>query len=319
MTPTERFENKLEHISNQITLVLNNQATILANQGTLTGTQQNSYTKIEDVLARLAHLDVQTAVAKHAKVKLGKRAPKHDPRTLKLGKYLAGLPAPPAAVDFTGGIINWGMMLNDTLGDCTIAACGHAVQSWTKLATGTELTYSDALILAYYEAWDGYVNGNPATDNGGIELDVLHFWYKYGFGPRVKHQGTDKLICYADPNPANVTEIKQAINLFGGVYIGLALPITAQGQSIWRVVGNGKTGDSAPGSWGGHAVWCPKYDENYITCVTWGGLTQMTWGFWQTYVDEAHALLAQDFIEANNVAASGFNLSALKADLKLLV
>lgn len=319
MASTNPFANELKIISDQLAEVLKNQATILANQTTTINTQNNEFPKISDILGRLSHIEEAAALAKHSKVKLGKRAPRIDPRTLQLGKYMKALPAPAASVDLTGGIINWGMMLNDTLGDCTIAACGHAVQSLTKLAKGTELTYTDALILAYYEAWDGYVNGDPSTDNGGVELDVLHYWYKYGFGPRVNHQGADKLLCYADPNPANITEIKQAISLFGGVYIGLGLPITAQNQTIWSVVGDGKTGNSAPGSWGGHAVWCPKYDENYVTCVTWGGLTQMTWGFWQAYVDEAHALLAADFMEANNVAASGFDLSALQADLKLLV
>ncbi|HYB25349.1 MAG TPA: hypothetical protein VEF89_01915 [Solirubrobacteraceae bacterium] len=36
--------------------------------------------------------------------------------------------------------------------------------------------------------------------------------------------------------------------------IGIALPVTAQGQTEWTVVGDGKTGNSAPGSWGGHGI-----------------------------------------------------------------
>lgn len=255
----------------------------------------------------------------HTSVKLGKKAPKVDKRTLKLAKYFtAALPLPPVAVDWTASITDWGMMKNDILGDCTIAAVGHAVQSLTSLGTGIELTLPDSIIEFYYSTWDGWIPADPNTDQGGVEVDVLNNWRKYGFGYRSHHQGTNKLIAYADPDPGDITHVKQAINLFGGVYIGLALPATAQGQSEWDLVGDGKTGNSAPGSWGGHAVWCPKYDNNYIYCVTWGSLLRMTWAFWQAYCDEAHALLSQDFIETTGLSASGFDLVTLTSDLALV-
>lgn len=251
-----------------------------------------------------------------AQMKLGKKAAKVDDRTLRLARYFGtGLAPAPVERDWTGGLINWGMMMNDSLGDCTIAASGHSVQSWTKLAGTTELTLPDWVIEHYYSAWDGYVVGDPSTDNGGVELDVLTNWRKYGFGFRSGHKGADKLLAYADPDPKNQEHVKQSINLFGGVYIGLGLPISAQSQSIWSVVGDGQTGNSAINSWGGHAVWCPKYTATHITCVTWGGLTDMTWDFWNTYVDEVHALLSPDFIAVSGLSPSDFNLQALLADL----
>ena len=78
--------------------------------------------------------------------KLGRKAIKTDTRTLVFGDYLTpALPPPPPAVDWTEGIASWGMMLNDTLGDCTIAGCGHAVQVWTA-NTGSEATVPDPTI-----------------------------------------------------------------------------------------------------------------------------------------------------------------------------
>ncbi len=98
--------------------------------------------------------------------KLGRKAIKTDSRTLKLGKYLTpSLPTPPASADWTKGITSWGVMLNDTLGDCTIAGCGHAVQVWTA-NTGHEVTLPNATIEKYYEKWDGYkspANPQPTT------------------------------------------------------------------------------------------------------------------------------------------------------------
>ena len=248
-------------------------------------------------------------MADHSKMKLGRKAIKTDTRTLAFGDYLTpALPPPPPAADWTKGITSWGMMLNDTLGDCTIAGCGHAVQVWTANTSGI-VTVPDPTIESYYEQWDGYVPGNPNTDNGGVELDVLNDWQKNGLA-------SHELLAFADPFPSKLVEIQQSIALFGGVYIGLSLPLTAQKQDVWDVVPNG--GDNAdPGSWGGHAVFVPKYDANGFTCITWGQPKIITLAFWKKYCDEAHTLLSPDWIAAQG-APSGFDLAQLQADLKAI-
>jgi len=249
-------------------------------------------------------------MADHSKMKLGRKAIKTDTRTLKLARYLTpGLPPPPASADWTTGVTSWGMMLNDTLGDCTIAGVGHAIQVFTA-NTGTMLTVSNSTIVSYYQKWDGYVPGNPATDLGGCELDVLNGWQKQDFAGNV-------LTAFADPQPANLDQVRQSIALFGGVYIGLSLPLTAKTQDVWDVVRRGGA-QAAPGSWGGHCVFVPKYDEQSFTCITWGQLKTMTVAFWQKYCDEAHALLAQSWLTAKG-SPSGFDQAQLEADLKAIV
>lgn len=246
-------------------------------------------------------------MADHSAMKLGRRAIRHDARTLALGAYLTpSLPAPPSAKDWTGGVTSWGMMLNDQLGCCTIAGVGHAVQVWTA-NTGTMQTVADAVIERYYEQWDGYVSGDDSTDNGGVELDVLNNWRKRGFAG-------NRLLAYADADVANLTEVRQAIALFGGVYIGLELPLTAQKQDVWDVVPGGGS-DAQNGSWGGHCVYVAAYDQNSLTCITWGQLKTMTVAFWQQYVDEAHALLDESWLEGQS-SPVGFNQAQLLADLK---
>jgi hypothetical protein len=138
-------------------------------------------------------------------------------------------------------------------------------------------------------------------------LDVLNNWQKQGFAGNA-------LLAFADPKPANLTEIRQSIAIFGGVYIGLALPLTAQTQDVWDVVPGGGA-KAKSGSWGGHCVFVPKYDENGFTCITWGELKTMTLAFWKRYCDEAHTLLGQDWINAKGSPA-GFNQAQLLADLK---
>ena len=85
--------------------------------------------------------------------------------------------------------------------------------------------------------------------------------------------------------------------MFGGAYGGVELPLSAQSQvgGVWDVVGDGQTGSSAPGSWGGHATAIIKYGIAGVTLVTWGALQQATWKFITTYYDEMHAILSPNF------------------------
>jgi hypothetical protein len=249
-------------------------------------------------------------MADHSMMKLGRKAIKTDSRTLALARYLTpALPPPPRKADWTKGVQSWGMMLNHALGDCTIAGVAHAIQVWTS-NTGSMVTVSDATIKRYYEKWDGYVPGKPRTDTGGIELDVLNDWQKSNFAGNV-------LIAFADPKRENLIEVRQSIALFGGVYIGLSLPLTAQTQDVWDVVPRGGA-KAKPGSWGGHCVFVPKYDEKGFTCITWGQLKTMTVAFWKKYCDEAHTLLGQDWLKAKR-APNGFDQVQLLADLKAIV
>lgn len=245
--------------------------------------------------------------------KLGRKAVKTDSRTLRMAAYLTpDMPAAQPEFDWTKGIVDWGMMLNDQLGCCTISAAGHAIQVWTLNALpGAMATVPDSAILDAYEQWDGYVKGDPSTDNGGVELDVLNDWRKSGLAGH-------SLGAFASVNPLNLEHVRQAINFFGGVYIGLALPLSAMNQDVWDVVPDPGDGSTDPGSWGGHAVFDPKYDPNGFTCITWGAPKTMTVPFWKKYCDEVYTLLSPDWIGLQGIAQSGFNQAQLLADLEAI-
>ena len=108
-----------------------------------------------------------------------------------------------------------------------------------------------------------------------------------------------------------------AIWLFGGAYIGVELPISAQTQEVWDVPAN-STPEDEPGSWGGHAIYLVAYDQKTLTCITWGQLKKMTWRWFAQYCREAYGLVAKDWLEPSGVAPSGFDLAALENDLKLV-
>jgi len=251
------------------------------------------------------------------KLKLGKHAARHDPRTLLLASYTtAALPAPPPALNLAPKVTGpWGMMDNDQLGDCTCAAAGHMIMEWTASSQSKMFTPSDKQIVGAYSAITGYNPSTGANDNGAQELDVLNYWRQQGIAGH-------KIQAFMALEPANHTHVMDAVWIFGGCYIGVALPKSAQAQTsnkqVWSVPPQGTGGDGAPGSWGGHAVPVVAYDSRSLTVVTWGGLQAMTWGFWEAYCDEAYAILSPDYLEqkgGQTVAPNGFNMQQLQADL----
>jgi hypothetical protein len=241
--------------------------------------------------------------------KLGKKPARLDPRTLQMANYLQ-LPQVPAARDWTSKATpGWGMMLNDKLGDCTCAAVGHLTQAWTANEGPKELTLSDADILKAYEAVGHYDPKDPSTDQGAVEMDVLRHWRKSGIGGH-------KIQAFVALEPRNHLHVSAAVDLFGGAYIGLALPISAQRQTVWSVPPGGATGTGAPGSWGGHAVVVEAYDSHGLTCITWGQKKRMTWSFWDAYCDESYAVLSNLWAPEKKVSPAGFDFVALRADLR---
>lgn len=209
--------------------------------------------------------------------------------------------------------------MNDKLGDCTCAAAGHMIQTWTA-CVGREVIPTNDQVVAAYSGVTGY-DGTPRTDNGANELDLLNYWRKSGIAG---HQ----IEGYVGVDPKNADHVKQTIWLFGGAYIGLALPETAQSQRVWDVAGTwnslkrklGGGLDPTPGSWGGHAVPVLAYDADGLICDTWGETQRMTWKFFDQYCDEAYAVLSpSDWLKDGVSSPAGVKIDALRSDLQALV
>jgi hypothetical protein len=268
---------------------------------------------VPDARKSVVMRDDPTRIDPH-KLKLGKQAAKHDPRTLLLASYMTpALPAPPASCDLTAKVgANWGMMGNDQIGDCTCAAAGHLIMEWTANAKKKMITPTDKQIIAAYSAITGYNPVTGANDNGAQEIDVLNYWRQTGIA-------NDKIGAYVALEPSNHTHVMDAVYMFEGCYIGLALPTSAQAQTQnhqpWSVPPGGPTGDGKPGSWGGHAVPVVIYDTRGLTVVTWGALQVMTWSFWEAYCDEAYAIISNDYLTGKKATPAGFSLQQLQADL----
>lgn len=199
------------------------------------------------------------------------------------------LTAPPVSMDWQDDRIVWPMYANDQWGDCVWAEVGHAVNQATWYATGVEVEPTDKDILAAYTAVTGFKPnagppGSNPTDQGTNMQDAMAYWRKTGVGGH-------KIVAYAALDVSNLTEIKQAIALFGSISIGFNFPDSAMTQfnagEIWDVVKGAKIE-------GGHCVLAGAYDQAGVGVVTWGAETKMTWAFWKKYVDEAYVSFDKD-------------------------
>lgn len=254
-------------------------------------------------------------MADHKNMKLGKLPPKFDPNAKKLARYfLTDDIKVPLHIDWGTKVHNWGMMANDELGDCTAAGAGHIEQVWTSNASSL-ITITDADVIKFYSETTGYIPGEPSTDQGGVEVDVLNYWKTNGFGTST---GVHKLAGWVSVNPADLIQMKAGINWFGALYVGVALPLASQDQDVWDVHVHNLTGPWTPGSWGGHCVALVAYNAIGPICITWGQRKQITWAWWHAYGDEAYALLSTDWLNAQGESPSDLNMTQLQADLAII-
>ena len=85
----------------------------------------------------------------HRPHKLGRKPRTYDPRIPHMSAVRRhGALVAPASCDYTSEMpASLGMMLNDSLGDCTAAAVGHAQQVWTFNAGAQMITPPDAVMV----------------------------------------------------------------------------------------------------------------------------------------------------------------------------
>ena len=255
-----------------------------------------------------------------SQLKLGRLQRTYDARIPHMSALVAGqvLPPPPPSVDYTTTLPrNLGMMLNDTLGDCTCAAVYHAIQVWSANALQKIDTEGDSDVEKLYIQACGYNPRIPGEGPGGNEQHVLTYLLQKGAPTGPKGKTRHKITAFVEVDPRNTDDVKRAINDCGVAYIGFnvpayLMPANAPPPDIWDVqAGN----DSIVG---GHAVVLAGYDANGARVISWGQYYTMTWAFFAKYVDETYAIADPDWIEATGKTPGGLTLSELEDQMQAL-
>src|ERR1700727_1137466 len=214
--------------------------------------------------------------------KLG-RLPATRPAALAdLSVYATGpLPAPPRAVEVPRRA--YPIDGNSTYGDCTIAGVAHLVAAWNAEAHESDAVPNEETIVAEYFKLTG------VEDTGLTEAEVLKTWQTEGlFG--------EKIAAYAPVNPKGLLQLHQAVAFYGGCYLGIECPRSAQEQ-----FGAGEPWTYVEGSpvEGGHCVAALGYGPNGgLHCATWGGVAVLEASFLAHFLDEAWVILPHELVEA---------------------
>ena len=242
--------------------------------------------------------------------KLGRLAPKRNPKTLRLSKYLLSpnLPAPPAKLwrEYKVPDDAWGMYGNDACGDCTCASKAHILMMMTA-HTGKMFVPDPPDVIAMYSAISGYDPATGANDNGCAMTDVLDYMQTTGLSGH-------KILGWAAFDYTNVNRIMQCMYIFGAVDIGLNVPQSALDQfnagEDWDVVANDG------GLVGGHDVPYFGGGSRGKSCVTWAQNQKSTDAFDAKYWEEGYVILTQDWLDnADGLAPNTFDLATLQTDL----
>lgn len=251
--------------------------------------------------------------------RLGRKPAKTDARTLRMARYFnENLPAPPNEAGWQAAVpaSAWSIDGNDAYGDCVVAAAAHQIEGWTYTTHPQDpIDISSAQVVEDYLALTG------GQDTGLVILDFLNAWRQRGLVTGLGAHPTDQIHAYASVSPQNGLEVRQAVELFGGCFVGLDLPDFAVNTPDdlavpWVVPPGGAVGPSAaPNPNNGHAVVILGYDPNGLYVLTWGQVKVMGWDFLSAYATEAYALLSADWLDPSNITPGGLDMAQLEADL----
>ncbi|MBS1910658.1 MAG: hypothetical protein JST22_01605 [Bacteroidetes bacterium] len=225
-----------------------------------------------------------TGIHTHRFMKLGKAPARTDVRNLRLATLLRAVPLLPDRYDFdqTHPEVPLPMFANDVVGDCVIAGRAHQTLRFEEIEQGKIVPITDEDVRSEYFAETG------GADDGLVVLDSLKLWRSAGW-----LAGGERFFikAFAEMDPRNHNEVRQAVFADVGIGIGLRLPLSAftqrQAGQPWDVT---EGPDSVPGSWGGHYVYVSGYTPAGPVCVTWATKQQMTWAWLDAYCDEAYAI-----------------------------
>lgn len=209
-----------------------------------------------------------------------------------------------------------GMLLNDTLGDCGPAMAIHGNEMFHRDAGTPVPPWADIDAEVFYEEEGGYVHGRPETDQGSDNNVLVAHWKNPG------------ILCKADGTRHKIVEslfvepteqmTKLAIWEFVVCFRAYGLPITAENQTHWKVVGEGTRADAQVGSWGYHDVPLTSYGPWNVGLITWAERMMATWAFDRKYAVQSFVVVTEEQLNLKGVSPAGVDWTALNAAIESL-
>lgn len=239
-------------------------------------------------------------------LKLGKKAPSHQVK-FKLTDFvdMSQLPKPPKHFGHEDTIAfdGWGMLGNDSYGDCVWAGAAHETMLW-NMECNKQVRFDDNAVLSDYAAVTGFNPNDPNSDEGTDMKEAASYRRKTGIIDVDGNRHT--IAAYLSITPGNIQEHYAAAYLFGAVGIGIEFPSSAMDQfnkgKTWTKIRNSRIE-------GGHYISLVA-KRSHLECVTWGQIQPMTLGFFSAYNDESIAYVSNEAL-VNNKSPEGFDSEGL--------
>lgn len=250
---------------------------------------------------------------------LGRRAPTKAaaevPALATVHDAMGGLPHDPNPAHCWTALISsaYEMLGNDEVGDCGIVGPAQIIRTATA-ANGQEIIPTTAAVMAEYSAISGYSPANPASDVGVYLTDVLERWKAVGLdvdGSGRKH----KILGYLKLDPRNRAELEWSTIWFGACLLGHNLTKQAMSDPItWEVT----TNPADQVIVGGHCTAAFRFTVPGLDNLTWGQFRLARPAFDNLFLEEAYAVLPEDWVLPQGLAPSGFSRAELEDRLKNL-
>ena len=213
------------------------------------------------------------------------------------------LPKAPGSRDNTCQVTDWGMLGNDTKGDCVEAGRFHLMMLDALNAMEAAEHYTAGQVVGEYLELTG------GADNGLCIQTVLQTWVARGLTG-------GKLDSFAPLHATNLPEVKSGIDAFRGLMCGVQVPSPAISQfdahKPWDLTGTRADDDII----GAHCIVPAKFDAKHLGVITWGKVQPVTPRWWERYAVEAWACITREFLAAKpgviNVAQLRSEISALE-------
>jgi len=212
--------------------------------------------------------------------KYGRRPPKNAP-ALRFRSFLSStVPASPPEEDYLAKLSGWQMLGNDVAGDCNAVTWANMRRLVTATLT-TEYYPTQAQVWQFYQTQNpGFdpsgtsdTDGPGSQDDQGMDIQTgLEYLHATG-GP----DGV-KAIAFAKVDHTNIDEVKAALAIFGGLWLGIQVLAANQdefsaGQPWTDVAGSPLDG--------GHAILGGGYDTaSDVKFITWAQETEFASSFW---------------------------------------
>jgi hypothetical protein len=262
------------------------------------------------------------------KFQRGRKKSKPDIRRLKLARYLipGALPTPPLSVDYTQKVTGpWNFFLNDSEGDCVVAAAGHSEMVFTANGLGLWVPTDDDIQKAYedvagYDPSQTQPDGSNPTDVGTDPVTFLNYWNATGLGLISSPETPHKIGAYIQADATKPMELQLGVDMFDLVYLGVELPdavVTAleAGNVIPWVIPDNADSSWQPDPNNGHMVMAASYDASGVYVVTWGQILLASWDFLANCCDEPFVIVSPEIVGPGGISPAGFDLPTLQADL----